>query len=77
LERLGWDQGQLASQRKSHPGKLAIAVRLRQETTLPLKAIAACVHLGSSKSANARLHQWMRQIGPARPQPTPVTNDKK
>jgi hypothetical protein len=37
------------------PGKLAIAARLRQETTLPLKEIPAPIHLGTSKSANARL----------------------
>jgi hypothetical protein len=61
LQRLGWRQGELAARRKSDPGKLAIAARLRQETTLPLKEIAARVHLGTSKSANARLHHWMRQ----------------
>jgi hypothetical protein len=38
------------------PAKLAIAGRLRQETTLTIKRMAARVHLGSSKSANTRLH---------------------
>jgi len=33
---------------------------LRKETTLTIKAIAARLHLGTSKSANARLHGWMR-----------------
>jgi hypothetical protein len=65
LGRLGWKEAELAGRRKSDPGKLAIAARLRQQTTLPLKDIAARVHLGSSKSANARLHQWMRQSGEA------------
>ena len=41
---------------------LALAARLRKETTLSIKGIAAWVYLGTSKSANARLHQWM---GPA------------
>jgi hypothetical protein len=31
------------------------------ETTLPLKEIAARAHLGSAKSASARLHRWMKQ----------------
>jgi hypothetical protein len=48
---------------KSDPGKLAIGERLRRKTTLTLKAIAARVNLGNSKSANARLHGWMRQKG--------------
>ncbi|MDB6064786.1 MAG: hypothetical protein JWR26_994, partial [Pedosphaera sp.] len=47
-----WDIAQeLALRRKSDPAKLAIAERLRRETTLTLKAIAARVHLGTSKSA--------------------------
>jgi hypothetical protein len=39
---------------------MALAARLRRETTLTLRATAARVHLGSSKSANARLYEWMR-----------------
>ena len=35
---------------------MEIAARLRQETTLSLKCIAPWVGLGTSKSANARLH---------------------
>ena len=61
LDGLGWDQSELAGRRKSDPGKLAIAARLRNETTLSLKEVAARVHLGTSKSANAQLHDWMRQ----------------
>ncbi len=41
--------------------KLEIAARLRRETTLSIKAIAARVHLGSSKAANANLHAHMNQ----------------
>ena len=65
LRRLGWQEQELSTRRKSDPGKLALAARLRRETTLSLRAIAARVHLGTSKSANARLHQWMNQ--PAQP----------
>jgi thioesterase domain-containing protein len=60
LDRLGWKELDLTSRRKSDPGKLALAARLRTETTLSIKSIAARVHLGSSKSANVKLHQYMR-----------------
>lgn len=60
LRRLAWKEADLLSQPKSDPAKLAIAVRIRRETTLPIKAIAARVHLGTSKSANARLHAVMK-----------------
>jgi hypothetical protein len=59
LKRLGWKAGELAIRRKNDPGKLAMAGRLRPETTLTIKRIAERIHLGSSKSANARLHLWM------------------
>src|SRR5207245_1086133 len=64
LDRLGWKQSELADRPKSDPAKLAIAARLRKETTLPLKEIAARVHLGTSKSANTRLHHWMKPPAP-------------
>jgi REP element-mobilizing transposase RayT len=40
------------------------AARLRRETTLSIKEIAAQAHLGKSKSANARLHRWMKLSAP-------------
>ena len=61
LKRSGWKQRQLATRPKNDPKKLALAARLRRETTLSIKDIAARAHLGSSKSANARLHQWMKR----------------
>jgi putative transposase len=59
LRRLRWKEADLAARPKGDPAKLALAARLRRETTLTLKDIAARVHLGTSKSANARLHRWM------------------
>ena len=56
MRRLGWIRRDLATRAKGDPGKLTVAARLRHETTLPIKAISALVGLGSSKSANARLH---------------------
>ena len=60
INRLGWDESHLAGVLKTHPEKLAIAARLRRETTLPIKEIARRVHLGTFKSANARLHAIMK-----------------
>ena len=64
--RLGWNSGELMARRRSDPGKLTIAERLRKETTLSIIAIASRVYLGTSKSANARLHSWMKQNLPVR-----------
>ena len=65
LHHLGWSEQDLRQRPKTDPAKLAVAVRLRRETTLTIKSIAARVHLGSSKSANARLHRWMTTQEPA------------
>ena len=59
LNRHGWAKADLATHRKNDPLKLEIAARLRRETTLPLKAIAARVPLGTSKTANATLHRFI------------------
>ena len=61
LQRLGWTEPDLVTQRKSAAGKLALAARLRRETTMPLKWIAARVRLGTSKSANSKLHHWVKE----------------
>jgi hypothetical protein len=63
LKRLQWTEQDLKRRRKSDPGKLRIAARLRRETILSLKRIATRVGLGSSMSANAKLHTWMRANG--------------
>ena len=67
LGRLGWGEADLVSRRKSDPAKLGVAAGLRRETTLPIKVIAARLHLGTSKSANIRLHTAMRARTPADP----------
>ncbi len=70
LSRRGWSQAELERRRKNDPDKLEIAARLRRETTLSIKEIAGCVHLGTSKGANANLHHYMRQrSSPDRGQP--------
>ncbi len=64
LERRGWRETDLARRRKSGPCELEMAARLRRETTLSLKETAARVHLGTSKTANAKLHAHKRGAAP-------------
>lgn len=59
LNRLQWTEQDLKCRRKRDPGILRIAARLRRETLLSLKRIATREGLGSSKSANAKLHTWL------------------
>lgn len=58
LRRLGWTQSDLALRLKGDPAKMALANRLRKETTLSVKWIAARLALGTAKSARARLQKW-------------------
>jgi hypothetical protein len=60
VDRLGWRDEDLAKRHKSHPGKLALAAKLRRETTLPLKWIAARLRMGTWKSAGTRLQTWKK-----------------
>jgi len=53
----GWKESDLTARSRSDRGKLAIAARLRGETTLPIKWIAARVHIGTAKGAKTVLHQ--------------------
>ena len=61
LQRHGWAEAELEERPKNDPVKLDIAARLRRETALTIKAIAARVHLGTSKAANAKLHGHLRR----------------
>ena len=58
LKRQGWQEQDLLTRPRSDPIKLELAARLRRETTLTVKAIAARVHLGTSKAANTKLHHY-------------------
>jgi hypothetical protein len=64
LEQRNWTAKDLELRRKNDPGKLAIGVRLRRETTLSIKAIAARVYLGTFNTANANLHKAMKATKP-------------
>jgi AraC-like DNA-binding protein len=64
LGRQGWQEADLLTRRRGDLVKLELAARLRRETTLSIKAIAARVGLGSSKAANRSLHNYMRGVAP-------------
>ena len=67
LKQRGWTESDLRRRRKSDREKLAMAARLRTETTLTIKRIAELLGLGTSKGANTNLHRWMRD----HPRPLP------
>ena len=48
VQRLGWRAADLPVRHETDPAKLAIASRLRCETTVTVKWIADRLHLGSS-----------------------------
>ncbi|MBU6400742.1 MAG: transposase [Verrucomicrobia bacterium] len=60
LKRRRWTEADLNERAKSDPAKLALAARVRRETTLTIRWIAGRLHLGSWKSLNAKLHRWKR-----------------
>jgi REP element-mobilizing transposase RayT len=60
LKRLRWSSGELSKRPKSDPDKLAMAARLRRETTLTLPWIAARLRAGTWKSLNAKLYRWRK-----------------
>ena len=57
LARLKWKAADLAQRHKSDPEKLAIAARLRRDTTLPVGWIAHRLHMGTRKSLSTRLQE--------------------
>ena len=52
----GWAESHLATRRRNDARKQAIVVRLRNETTMPLKWTAAWVQIGTAKGAKSVLH---------------------
>jgi len=58
---------ELKARGKGDWAKIALAARLRRETTVTVGAIADRLGLGTSKSANKRLPEWMgSEAGPNR-----------
>jgi REP element-mobilizing transposase RayT len=63
LRRLGWKEATLAERAKGDESKLALAWRLRRETTLTVKEIAVRLRMGSWTSLNSRLYQFRKTLG--------------
>ena len=60
MKRRRWDAGTLAERRKGDAGKLAIARRLREESTMTLSWIADRLRMGT-KAHLAHLLYWQRR----------------
>ena len=60
LGKLGWKEADLRQGAKVGPGKLALAARLRRETTLTIQQIAVRLRMGSRKSVGPKLHAWRK-----------------
>ena len=65
LKRLKWKEAALKEAPKTLREKLAMAGRLRRETTLTIRQIARRLHLGSWKSLNTRLYLAGKQSAKA------------
>ena len=57
LQEAGWKESDLGSRRKGDPVKIALAGRLRQETTMSFKWICGRLEMGSWKSISRRLYE--------------------
>lgn len=57
LAKAGWNPGDLHKHRKGDPVKVALAMRLRQETTLTLKRIAQRLHMGRWEYARRLIYE--------------------
>ena len=62
MSRLGWKETELVSRLKNDPAKLAVAARVRTETTLPIKWIAERLQMGTSKSLKPMLLHWKQAL---------------
>ena len=63
MEDCRWTARDLQERPKSDPAKLALAARVREETTLTISWLARRLHLGSWKSFASKLHRWMKTDG--------------
>ena len=61
LEKLGWTEAELGARRKGDRAKLKLAVKLRAETTMTLKWIAARLQMGTGASLSNLLSAQRRK----------------
>lgn len=60
LAKLGWTEAELAARKKGDKSKMNLALRLRAETTMPLKWIAARLQMGTGASLSNLLAMGRR-----------------
>ena len=68
LKQLGCSDSVLRARPKCDPQKLALAARLRKETTLTIKSIAARLNMGTPRNATVRLQEWNRRHSTSAPE---------
>ena len=56
MKRLGWAKGELGRRRKGDPAKVALARRLRDDTSVTLQWIAETLHMGTATHVSNRLY---------------------
>ena len=52
---------ELSKRPKNDPDKLALAARVRRETTMPIRWIAQRVQISTEKGARTTLRKWMQK----------------
>ena len=62
MKRLKWREADLARRAKGDPGKVALAARLRVETVMTVKWIAARLRMGASGYVNHLLYQRRKAV---------------
>jgi hypothetical protein len=60
LRRLRWREADLGRRAKTDAAKVALAARLRRETTMTIGEIARRLRMGTRNTLSAKLHQWRR-----------------
>jgi hypothetical protein len=63
LRRAKWTESDLARRGKSDATKLAMAARLRQETTLTVEEVARRLRMGTRNTLSAKLKAWRKRHG--------------
>ena len=60
LRRRQWTEADLAQRPKTDPAKVALAAKLRGETTLTMEQVARRLRMGTRNTLNAKLKEWKR-----------------
>lgn len=60
LSRLGWREEDLPQRPKGDPAKVALAARVRSQTTLTIGQIARRLQMGSRNTLNNHLYEWRK-----------------